>query len=111
MAFIPTSVLRRAFLRSRLRGEGLLGLEDMGEASLVDLARVLGADVENLRGAFLGNGAYKVRDSLVCLGLVESREVAEARLWRLTALGRAAAVWWRGERDRAKVPAPFLGVG
>ena len=111
MSFLPMSVLRHALLRSRLRGDGLLGLEDLGEASIVDLARALRADVGNLRGAFQGDrGRYKVRASLVFLGLVESRVVRGVRLFRLTPAGRWAASWWRAERDRAKVAVPLVGV-
>lgn len=90
--------------------DSLLGLEDLGEASLVDLAAYLKADATNVRGAFLGDGhRYKVRDSLACLGLVMRRRVRGLELWCLTPAGRCVAAEWR-ERRRRVAPVPRVGV-
>ncbi|HET6406148.1 MAG TPA: archaellum operon transcriptional activator EarA family protein [Candidatus Thermoplasmatota archaeon] len=89
---VPAPFVRRAFRRSRLRVEGTLGLEVLGEASVHDLARLLGCEARNVEGALVGDGRrYRAAESLARLGLVRSRVVRGVRLFALSEAGRAAA--------------------
>jgi len=93
--------VRRAFRRSRLRSSGLLTIVEFGEASLLDVALALGADLKNVRGAFLGDGeGYRYEDSLLQLGLVAWRVVNGVTLYRPTSAGRRVAALLRAERAR-----------
>lgn len=98
---------RRALRRSRIGAEILLVLLEHGPLSLPDLARLVGADPRNVRGALLGEETakrtrYRVEHAVIVLGLVEELELEGQTVYELTPAGAIVAARLGSEVDRRR---------
>lgn len=105
----PALGLRFPFRRSRVRVEILLVLLAFGPLALADLARIAGADIDNVRGALRGNGRrYRYEHALIFLGLVDARMVGDEVFYELTSLGASAARALRVQVERRRGARPLV---
>lgn len=90
MSFPSSPLIERAFDRSRVRESIVLALFALGPLFAAQLGRITGHELENVRGALVGErDAYRLDDSLVALGLVSRVPSVRGELFELTELGRS----------------------
>ncbi|WP_056934013.1 helix-turn-helix domain-containing protein [Thermococcus barophilus] len=91
MALVIDPHILRSLHRSELRKKILLYLHDIYPSAtyLSEIARVVGSDPSNVRGALVGLGnRYNGESSLVYLGLVEEINNNGFKYYRLTEYGK-----------------------
>lgn len=79
--------------------------------SLADLARVVGANPRNVRGALQGDEPkrrYRTDQALLVLELVETHEIDGTTVYDLTPIGREAAWRLAIDVDRRRGPRPRM---
>lgn len=97
MSFDVFAILR-ACRRSRIKVRVFHSLYTNHELLLVELADIASTSPARAHGALRGDGKeFSVASSLIHLGVVQARETAMGRVFRITPAGRSA---WRRIRQR-----------